>query len=260
MVPDALGQSSMLGSMKKKDFEWGAGFLAFRGGHYRGSDQTRDWFFPLPYFSYTSEMIEAEPSFFRGTLYQNDWISFKLSMIVGLNVESESNRARQGMPSIDYTFEAGPMVIVKLWQSQEKDYSLNFEAPFRMVHATDLTYIEPVGFFSIPYLNLRSRPLKSLANWSFEASVGWMWGSRKYHQFFYGVAPQFQTPERVAYDAQAGHSGYQYTLILNKRYKDFVFVPFYRFDDLHEAVFEDSPLVKKKSYHVGGLAFFWLFG
>ncbi|MCR9204845.1 MAG: MipA/OmpV family protein, partial [Halobacteriovoraceae bacterium] len=239
---------------------WGAGFLGFRGGHYRGSDQTRDWFLPLPYFTYTSEYIEAEPSFVRGTFFKNDWLSLKLSVLAGLNVESETNRARRGMPSLDYTFEAGPMAIFNLWKSSDKLYSLTFEIPFRMVHTTDLSYVRAIGFFGIPYLNLRSAPLKTLMNWSFEVSIAGMWGSKKYHNHFYGVAPLYATAGRPTYNARDGFSGTQYTIILNKRYKDFVFVPFFRFDDLHGTAFEESPLVKKKRYTIGGLAFFWLFG
>lgn len=258
-VKNIAAQSQDLIQSDEK-FEWGAGFLAFRGGHYRGSDQTKDWFIPLPYFTYTSPYLEAEPSFVRGTFYKNDWMAFKLSLLAGLNVESETNRARQGMPSLDYTFEAGPMLIFNLWKSEDKKYVFSFEVPFRMVHTTDFTYVRPVGFFGIPYLNLRTAPLEYFMDWSFELSLAGMWGSKKYHNHFYGVSPIYATPSRPVYDAEDGFSGTQVTLILNKRYKDFVFVPFFRFDDLQGTAFEDSPLVKKRRYTIGGLAFFWLFG
>lgn len=245
---------------KKEKFEWGAGTLSFKGAHYRGSDQSREWFIPLPYFTYTSENIEAEPSFIRGTFYKNEWMALKLSLLAGLNIESEDNKARQGMPSLDYTFEAGPMVIFNLWESEDQDFSLTFEAPLRMVHTTDLTYVKDIGFFSVPYLSFKGLPRSSLFDWGFELSVAYMWGSKKYHEFFYGVAPQFATSNRPTYQAEAGYSGTQFTLILNKRFRDFVIVPFVRFDTLNGVAFRGSPLFKRDSYTVGGLAFFWLFG
>lgn len=247
-------------SEKEKTFEWGAGFLSFRGGHYRGSNQSRSWFIPLPYFTYTSKYIEAEPSFVRGTFFKNEWVSLKLSLLAGLNVESETNSARQGMPSLDYTFEAGPMVIFNLWESLNKQFRLTFEFPFRAVNTTDLTYVKPIGFFGVPYLNFKTSPLSSLSNWSFEFSVAGMWASRKYHNHFYGVSPVYALADRPAYDAQSGYSGVQSTIIFNKRYDNFIFIPFFRFDVLEGAVFESSPLIKSKNYFIGGLAFFWLFG
>ncbi|MGZ3808097.1 MAG: hypothetical protein ACXVCE_08425, partial [Bacteriovorax sp.] len=65
-----------------RKFEWGAGTLSIYGNHYRGSDQGRLWFFPMPYFTYKSDRIEAEPSFVRGIFIHNEWFSFKLSLML----------------------------------------------------------------------------------------------------------------------------------------------------------------------------------
>lgn len=247
-------------SSRQSKFEWGAGMLSIKGAHYRGSDQSREWFIPIPYFSYSSERVEAESSFIRGTFFENDWFAFKLSILVGLNVESEKNRARSGMPNLDYTFEAGPMVIFKLWNSQKSGQSLTLEAPFRQVHVTDLSYVDRVGFFGVPFINYKLLPREDFYKWGFEASLAYMWGSKKYHQYFYGVDQQFATATRPRYVANSGYSGTQLTLILNKRWKDLILVPFYRFDWLGGVSFANSPLFRKNSYQVGGLAFFWVFG
>lgn len=244
----------------KERFEWGLGALTMQGHHYRGSDQSKTYFFPIPYFVYTSDKIEAEPSFIRGTFYENSWFAFKLSVIVGLNVESEENDARQGMPSLDYTFEAGPMAIFKLWKSQDRKRSLTFEIPFRHSFVTDLTYVDENGFFSIPYLNFIQAQTEKLLGWGYEASIAYMWGSSKFHNFYYGVNPIYATENRPTYDAKAGYSGTQLTVVLKKRWKDLVLIPFIRWDYLKGTAFEDSPLVKQKSYLLGGLGIFWLFG
>lgn len=247
-------------TFQHEKFEWGAGALTFKAHHYRGSDQSKDWFIPLPYFIYTSETIEAEPSFVRGTFYRNDWFAFKLSINAGLSVESEKNRAREGMPSLDYTFEAGPMFIFKMWKSEDKKLILNFEWPIRQVHSTDLTYINAEGIFSIPYLNIIHMPMKSTWNLGGELSFGVMYGSKDYHQYFYGIESQYVTTSRPLYEAKSGYSGVQTTWILNKRIGDVVIMPFLRWDYLDGVAFKNSPLFKKKSYLLGGLGTFWLFG
>src|SRR5512135_1999367 len=112
-------------------FVWGAGPLIVVGNDYRGSDQSKIWFFPIPYFSYTSKRIEAEPSFIRGLIFHTKRFSFKLSIIPGLNVDSSKNRARQGMPNVDYSIEVGPMAIFHLWQSNNGIVDINLEWPVR---------------------------------------------------------------------------------------------------------------------------------
>jgi outer membrane protein len=242
-----------------KKFEWGGGFVSIYGNHYRGSDQGKLWIFPIPYFTYKSAKLEAEPSFVRGIFFHNEWFSFKLSLMLGLNVESKKNKAREGMPSLDYTLEAGPMFIFHLWKSKKKDLAINFEWPIRESFATDLSYIKPAGLITVPYINIIHKPTLSVWHWSSEFSVSPMFADQKFHQYFYGVDKQFARAERPFYHAHGGYSGFQTALVLNKRIDNFVIIPFVRWDYLKSAVFEDSPLVKVKHYIIGGLGLFWLF-
>ena len=248
-----------LGNTKLTKFEWGAGFLNIYGNHYRGSNEAKAWIFPTPYFTYKSDRIEADPSFIRGIFYHNEWVSLKLSLMLGLNVESKSNKAREGMPSLDFTIEAGPMFIFHLWEAKQKDIIINFECPIRQSFATNLRYLKPVGLFTIPYINLIHSPTPATFNWSSEFSLGPMFANQSFHQYFYNVDKQFTRGDRPYYQARGGYSGFQTTWILNKRISNFVIIPFIRWDYLKHASFEDSPLVKIKNYTIGGLALYWLF-
>ncbi|MFA6237746.1 MAG: MipA/OmpV family protein [Bacteriovorax sp.] len=254
-------QTSIAGvtEIQKKELEWGAGLLNIYANHYRGSDQWKHWIFPIPYFSYASEHLEAEPSFVRGIFFHNEWFAFKLSLMAGLNVESKDNRARQGMPSLDYTFEAGPMLLFHLWKSQNKEMVLNFEWPIRKIFATDLSYLSQVGVYTVPYFNLIHTATPEVWNWSSEFSLGPMFGDRKYHEYFYNVDQQYASATRPVYRARGGYSGFQTNLVLNKRLKHFVLIPFFRWDYLEKAAFAESPLVKVKNYGLAGLGFFWVF-
>lgn len=242
-----------------KKFEWGAGFLNILANHYRGSDQHKLWVFPIPYFTYKSEKLEAEPSFVRGIFFHNEWFSFKLSLMLGLNVESEKNRARAGMPSLDYTFEIGPMFVFQIWKSQNQDMLVRFEWPIRESLATNLHYVKPVGLFTVPYVNFIHNPTPETWNWSSEFSVSPMFADQKYHQYFYGVDTPYVRADRPFFKAHGGYNGLQTALVLNKRMENFVIIPFFRWDFLRGAAFQESPLVKTKQYGLIGLGVFWLF-
>ena len=254
-----LLQTTNASELVKKKFEWGAGLLNLYGNHYRGSDQGRLWTFPLPYFNYSSDRIEVDPSFIRGIIFHNEWFSFKLSLMAGPNAESKKNRARAGMPSLDYTLEAGPMMVFYLWKSDNKEFALNFEWPFREVMATDFSYLKHVGLFTVPYLNLKHEGTPATWNWRSELSVSPMFADQKYHEYFYGVDKQFVLPNRPSYHARGGYSGLQTTVFFNKRIGNLIIIPVVRWDYLNGATFMNSPLVKIKNYLLAGLGTFWLF-
>ncbi len=239
-------------------FEMGGGPLAIYGNHYRGSDQTKLWLFPIPYFAYTSKRIEAEPSFIRGLIFHSKWFSFKLSIVPGLNVQSSGNRARVGMPNLDYTVELGPMAIFHLWRSEERNLDINFEWPVRESFATNLSYLRNAGVITVPYINIIHSPSPNKWNWKSEFSISPMYADRKYHQRYYGVDREFVQPGRPFFEARGGYSGFQTALVLNKQLKNMAIISFARWDYLKGASFENSPLVKTKNYFVGGLGVFLL--
>ena len=245
--------------MPKSQLSYGAGTLTFVANHYRGSDQTKTYVLPLPFIRYRSKTIEADNSMVRGTFFDSDFFQLKLSFMLGLAVESQENTARAGMSNLDWTIEAGPMAIIKLWTSSDKTQSLTIEVPIRQILATDLTYLTPQGIFAVPYLNYIVRPSPFTYNIGGEFSLAAMYGSAKFHDYFYGVSPQFVTPTRELYKAKAGYSGFQATLILNYQYKDLVLIPFARYDNLSSVAFRDSPLFLKNEYFVAGTGIFYLF-
>ena len=90
-------------------------------------------------------------------------------------------------------------------------------------------------------------------------SIGPVFGSDAYHDYFYSVKPGFATPSRPAYSAQGGYGGTQLSVGLSKYYKKFWVSLFARYDQLDGAVFADSPLYRKNSSLIAGLVFTWIF-
>ncbi|MFZ4714446.1 MAG: MipA/OmpV family protein [Bacteriovoracaceae bacterium] len=240
-------------------WEAGLGLLAFQAPHYRGSKQTRDYLWPLPYFIIRGEKIQAESSFIRSNFYRSENFSFDLSTNAGLNVNSKDNLKRQNMPNIHNSFEVGVLFRYFLWKDLAKENMLNFEMPVRSVQVTDFKSVDHVGFFSIPYLNFLSRPQPWNTFWSLEFSIGPMYGSRKLHNYYYEIAPDFSNVERPAYQASAGYSGTQISLVMSKRVGKLLVFPWIRYDNLKGAAFIKSPLIDTDHYVMGGLGFVYFF-
>jgi outer membrane protein len=241
-------------------WEGGVGLLPFRASHYRGSPQSKNYLFPVPAYAVRGKNVEAENGYIRSHIVRlSPDAVLDLSFNLGLNVNSETDELRKGMDDLDPTFEVGPIFRYYMWKSEDEKHFLNFEWPYRAVYATNLTYIDHVGYYSIPYLNLLSRATDSTWGWGSEFSIGPQWGSSGYHNRFYAVDTQDVTNRREYYHARKGYSGTQFVATLNKRIGDFSIIPFFRWDYLDGAVYNDSPLYGSPHYTFYGLSVVWFF-
>lgn len=240
-------------------WEIGAGLLPFRTDNYRGSPQHKWFALPIPAFTVRGKNLEAENGFVRGHIAKFGDFTLDLSVSVGLNVSSGGDKLRRGMDDLSPTFEVGPMLRYYMWKSKSGNQFLNLEIPFRSVYATDLSYIDHVGYYSIPYLNFLTKPTPYTLSFSTETSIGIQYGSSGFHNRFYGVDTKFVTPEREKFHSVSGYSGTQVAFSLAKRMGDVLFVPFFRYDYLSGAVYKDSPLLKNPHYTFFGAAVIWFF-
>lgn len=239
-------------------WELGIGMLPFRADHYRGSPQNKWYFFPFPAYVVRGKNIEAENGYIRKHIARiSHNLVLDLSFNIGLNVNSDENDLRVGMRNLDPTFELGPILRYYWWKSKDEKHFLNFELPFRAVYASDITYIDHVGYYSIPYLNLLSKGTDSTWGWGSEISIGPQFGSSGFHNRFYAVDTYDVTPERGYYHASSGYSGTQLVATFNKRIGDFAIIPFLRYDYLDGAVYNASPLYKSAHYTFFGIGIVW---
>ncbi len=244
----------------KSKFDYGVGMLNFRLNHYRGSDQFKNYFLPLPYLRYESKYLEAEQSNARGNIFDIGPLALKASLIFNTSVDSDDNEARRGMPDLGYTFEFGPFWVLDIWKSQSNLFELLLETPTRAVYATDLKSVDHIGYTVIPYINFIIKPSEGSWGWGSEFSIApYMIASKQLHSYYYQVKPQYVSSSRPIYNPKGGYSGSHLIWILNKRVGRMLFTPFMRYDILNNAKFVDSPLVKKRDYLLFGLSLFWLF-
>ena len=239
-------------------WEAGMGAGAISLPDYRGSDVQRLYVLPVPYLVYRGDVLKADRKSVRGLLYESDRTELNISLNASPPVNSKRNSARQGMPDLDPTGEIGPSLIVELGQSSLLGARVSVHLPVRVVAATDLTYLKQVGYIFNPRINF-DWPLEPAAGrWDIGLTGGPLFTDKKYNDYYYTVDPAFATPGRPAYEAKGGYGGFQVTASVSKKNDSMWFGAFLRYDDLHGAVFEDSPLVKSRYAVMAGFALSWI--
>ena len=243
----------------RPQWELGIGATGLSLPDYRGSDERRGYVYPFPYVVYRGESLRVDRQGVRGIFFSSERVELDLSIYGTPPVDSSNNATRRGMPDLDPTLELGPLLSFTLMRERENDRRLDLRFPLRAVIATDLRHAQQAGYVFQPQLNLALRPAFLDGRWNLGMQLGAMYGSRQYHQYFYGVDARFATPERPAYAASAGYSGMLALASVSRRFSRYWVGGFMRYDTLKGAVFEGSPLVRRQQSYMAGIAFAWVF-
>ena len=233
-------------------WELGMGAGGLRLPHYRGSDQSHTLLLPLPYVIYRGQIFRATREGARAVLIDGDRLDFDLSLSASAPTRSGDNRARAGMPDLAPMLELGPNLNYTL--ARGASWKLDLRLPARAVMALGSDNRD-AGWTVQPVINIDWH----VAGWDVGAQAGPMWGSRRQNAYFYGVEAQYATAQRPAYRAGAGSGGWRWTAGASRRYGALWLGVFVRADSVAGAVFEDSPLVKRRQGLSVGLAASWVF-
>jgi MipA family protein len=233
-------------------WEAGLGLGLLSLPQYRGSDRTRQWLLPVPYFVYRGDILRADRDGARARLATRGRFEFDLGLAASPPTRDEAGGAREGMPALPPTVEIGPRLNLRL--AEGPAWRADLRVPLRAV------------------LSLESSP--RLVGYSLEPTVGadldWQGlqlgvllgavrGDRRLHQHLYGVAPAQARPGRPAYSARAGDAGWQLTLGASQRRGRLWLGGFVRHDRIAGSVVDDSPLVKARQHLSVGVAATWVF-
>lgn len=240
-------------------WEAGVGVLAVQLPAYRGAVESSTNVLPIPYIIYRGEHLKADRDGVRGVLFDTDKYEINVSFAASPPVRSNDVKVRNGMPDLSASLEVGPSLDIKLWHSATKDSRLRLFVPVRaaVTLESDPRFI---GWQIAPRLNLDIDSPLGFSGWTLGSVGGPIFGSQEQHAYFYGVAPQFSSATRPAYEARAGFAGIQIVSALWKRFPGFWAGGFVRYDNVSGAVFENSPLVTQKSGFSGGFAISWVLG
>jgi len=248
VAPDAPGSEPL--------WELGMGAAWVRFDDYRGSDQTNNYLLPLPFVAYRGRFLRADRDGARAILFAGKRILVDMSLAASVPTKSKRNEARRGMPDLAATFEIGPNLNVELWQSNDRRLKLDLRLPVREAITIERSP-QAIGVTFSPNLNLDVRGFAN--HWNLGLLAGPLYADRRYHEHFYGVAPEFASATRAVYRAPGGYAGWRATTALSRRIGNAWLGGFVRYDDLHGAAFAASPLVRRDKTFTAGLGISWIF-
>lgn len=240
---------------KPPKWELGVGFGGQALYDYRGSKERQVQAYPFPFLVYRGDFIKADRKGLRGEFLSNDRVEVNLSGEMALNGSSDDNELREGMSELESAFELGPSVNINL---SGEDFSSGWQLrlPVRGVFTVGEQGLHFRGYNFNPRFTYVEPSL--FGGWNARASIGALFGSESYHDYYYSVESRYVTDLRPAYAADGGFSGYYFKTSMSRRRGDFWFGLSVRYDNLAGATFEDSPLVETNDYFAVSFAVAWL--
>lgn len=239
------------------EWEYGAGIAAFNIPLYPGSSQNKQYLFPVPYLKLNTEHFEIDEGI-RGFLSLTDNLLIDISADLDVPVDSNDSVIRQGMPDLDAVIQIGPSLEYTIKRQKNAGYDLKFELPLRFAFSTDIKNIQSTGWLIEPRIRI-DRHRNNQSNWSTTLTVGVKYANAKYYGYYYDVTPQFSTFSRGTFVSGSGVGEIFSDLIISWRKNDVIVWTYFRYKNLSNAVFSESPLVEKNNYALiaGGVT--WVF-
>ncbi|GAB2691880.1 hypothetical protein GCM10027170_24570 [Aliiglaciecola aliphaticivorans] len=191
---------------------WEAGIIGagFSTPEYPGAADNHNNGFVLPFFIYRGDIIRVgENSVIRAVAVEKSWLEIDLSLDAAFSADSSDDSVRAGMPDLDFVFEVGPQIRVKLFESGKKAtgiQQIQFKLQSRGVFSTDFSSITHRGYVLNPELTYQYIGALQSED-RFRISISPIWGTEKLHDYFYQVDAQFATAQRPEYDAKPGYLG-----------------------------------------------------
>ncbi len=223
---------------KESKLEIGTGLTTLTYPDYIGSKSYKNIVLPLPYIDYRSEYLYVDKGGINRKLFDNKNLTLDLSVTGSLPVNSEANDLREGMPDLNFTFEVGPKLSYRIYS--HKTLQIYLDLAVRSVFETDLRMLDTQGFLTTTELKfeLEFEKVEIIFKSGFE------YGDKKYHNYFYGVTPEYETSTRNEYKARAGYNKYKNKISATYRDGKWWYGAFVSHLYIRGAVYEDSPLVE----------------
>ena len=251
----AAPASTPEGTVMRPLWELGIGMASLRLPDYRGSDQSSTLWLPLPYGVYRGKWLRADREGARAVLFDAQSVEVDLSVAASPPTRSKDNAARAGMPDLKPAIEFGPNVNLTLVRSSDRKLKLDLRLPLRAAFTVQSSP-KAIGITFAPNLNLDL--VEVGGGWNIGLLSGPVFADQRYHDRVYGVDAAFATPQRSAYRAGGGYSGWQNLASLSRRFNGIWVGAFLRHDSLRGAAFSDSPLLRRDNAVTLGFGVSWV--
>ena len=235
--------------------------LAVGGGlitlpFYRGAESNQTLPIPFVYPVYRGDFLRVDEEGVHGRFLRSDRMVLDFSADGTVPSSGDDVQAREGMPRLDATFQLGPSLTIDLWDRDTSDSRLILTLPARGVFAVGSSP-DYIGTAASPKLTYQRDVRFADRYWRVAMTGGFEFGSNELHDYFYTVDPVFQTPDRPTFDASGGYAGTRFTLSAQGRRRNNYIAVFIRYDNVGEAIFEDSPLVQQTGNITAGFVVAW---
>ncbi len=242
-------------------WELGVGGGAIEVANYPASSQRNSVVAAAPYVVYRGDIFRVgDGNGVRAVVVDKNNLEIGMSFGGAFAADSENGTAREGMPELDFLLEIGPQAIYKL-----KDYKfenggnarLNARLQFRSAFSTDFSTIDNRGYVLNPVITYQQRG-RLFEGTALSTSIGMLFATERFHDYFYQVSDEFVTDTRSAYDAKGGYLGTRLALSVSFPMSDslrgFVGVG----AQIHSgSANEDSPLYEKDITYSASIGFVW---
>lgn len=187
---------------------WELGAIGFGAWlpDYPAAGQNHVRWLALPRAVYRGPILQlGEDSLVRGLLVDTGRIELDVSLAGSFPADADDNRAREGMPDLDWLGEIGPRLSLGLLGERERS-GLSLDLQVRGVFSTDLSRFDYRGLVFHPELVWREAELLP-AGPRLELRAGSIFADERLMDYFYAVPARFVTPQRRRFDASAGYLG-----------------------------------------------------
>lgn len=246
---------------KTPHYSLGIGLSMFTIDDYIGANESHSYLFPTPYVYYQSDSIVIDRNTFEGDLFESKKWHLSLDAAGYLPVDSDENKAREGMSDLDWVGELGLSLEYYLSGHSRSKNRAYVDFSLRKAISTNFKDISDIGWTG--QISLRNEyQFKSLffgGSTTLDSTAGLLFYSDKYSQYYYSVSRDEANDARMEYDAKGGYAGVRLALGGTWR-RDNIWVGlFTRYTYLSQASFEDSPLIKSTSNLLVGVVVSFIF-
>jgi outer membrane protein len=211
--------------------------------HYPGANEKRSYTLPLPYFKIEKEHYKLDRNQFEGFVEVVDNHYLTLSLSGAIAVDSDKNKARNGMKDLGWIGEVGPSYQVYAWGDPHADDYM-FVSPFvRKAYAVNSSKIDDIGIVYGGQIELGKTLYEDGADsLTLSSRLTTLWASESYHDYFYQITPSYVTPSRAFYDATSGYLSTSVSVGLSYETKKLWLGGFIRYADFSQSANQQSPL------------------
>lgn len=188
---------------------WEVGFGAGGryGSAYPAAGEQKLKGLPFPVVIYRGDLLRiGGDNLVAGRLFTSRRLQLDVSAGGSFDADSDEVEIRQGMPDLDYLFELGPELEIRLDDLSDPSRQLKLEISVRAAFSSDLTDVRPRGIVFAPELELEQHAFLGTA-FQVDFRISPIFANEKFLDYFYEVEPQFARAGRPAFNAKRGYLG-----------------------------------------------------